>query len=58
MLLGGMLGLGPEVALAVSLVRRARALLLRLPALLVWQIAEGRLLWLAFSRVRRRGEQH
>jgi putative membrane protein len=57
MLVGGMLGLGPEVALAVSLVRRARDLLLGLPALLVWQIAEGRLLWLAFSRARRRGDR-
>jgi putative membrane protein len=58
MLVGGMLGLGPEVALAVSLVRRARDLLLGLPALLVWQIAEGRWLWLTFSRARRRGDQH
>ena len=58
MLLGGILGLGPETALAVSLVRRARDLLLGLPALLVWQIAEGRLVWLAFSRAPRRGDQH
>ena len=56
MLVGGMLGLGPEVALAVSLVRRARDLMLGLPALLVWQIVEGRLLWLAFSRTRRDGD--
>jgi putative membrane protein len=58
MLLGGMLGLGPETALAVSLVRRARDLLLGIPALLVWQIAEGRLLSLAFSRARKRGDQY
>jgi glycosyltransferase 2 family protein len=57
MLLGGLLGLGPETALAVSLVRRARDLLLGLPALLVWQIAEGRLLSLAFSRARKGGDQ-
>lgn len=57
MLLGGMLGLGPEVALAASLVRRARDLVLGLPALLFWQVAEGRLLWLAFGRPRKPGDR-
>ncbi len=44
-LAGGLVGLGPEVALALSLVRRVRDLMLGLPALLAWQVAEGRLLW-------------
>jgi putative membrane protein len=57
MLLGGMLGLGPDVALTVSLVRRARDVILGLPALLVWQAAEGRVLWLAFSRPRKPGDR-
>lgn len=42
MLLGKLVGLSPELGLALSLVKRVRALLLGLPALLVWQIMEGR----------------
>lgn len=42
MLLGGLIGLSPELGLALSLVKRVRILLLGLPALLAWQIAEGR----------------
>lgn len=41
MLLGGLIGLGPELGLALSLVKRVRALLLGVPALLTWQIMEG-----------------
>ncbi len=41
-LLGAALGLSPEVSLAVSLAKRLRELLVGLPALLVWQLAEGR----------------
>jgi putative membrane protein len=58
MLLASMLGLGPETALALSLVRRARDLLLWLPALLVWQIAEGWLPWFGFSCGSKRGDQY
>jgi len=42
LLFGTMMGLSPEVALALSLVRRVRHLLVGIPALLAWQIYEGR----------------
>ena len=42
LLLGGLFGLSPPMALALSLVRRVRDLLLGVPALLVWQLLEGR----------------
>lgn len=44
-LVGGYLGLTPELALALSLAKRARELLTGLPCLVAWQIAEGRGLW-------------
>jgi glycosyltransferase 2 family protein len=44
-LLGAAFGLTPEVALALSLVKRARDLVLGVPALLIWQVSEGRRLW-------------
>ena len=37
-----LLGLGPEVGLAVSLFKRARVVVVGLPILLVWQALEGR----------------
>lgn len=40
--LGAVVGLGPETALAVALSRRARDLMLFLPALAVYQAVEGR----------------
>jgi putative membrane protein len=43
---GSLLGLSPELALALALVRRARDLLVFVPALLAWQVSEGRR-WLA-----------
>lgn len=43
--LGGMLGLSPETALALSLVKRVRELALGLPGLIAWQTAEGRRIW-------------
>jgi len=42
MLLGVSLGIAPEVALSVSLIRRVRELTLGVPAMLVWQFVEGR----------------
>jgi putative membrane protein len=42
LLFGTMMGLSPEVALALSLVRRVRQILVGVPALLVWQVYEGR----------------
>ena len=41
-------GLGPEIGLAVSLIRRARDITIALPVLLTWQAMEGRR---AFARV-------
>ncbi len=42
LLLGAALGLPPEVALAVSLLKRGRAIILGVPALATWQLLEGR----------------
>src|SRR5215831_7192110 len=46
-LIGAVLGVDPAIALALSLVLRARDILLGLPALMVWSTAEGRHRWLA-----------
>jgi putative membrane protein len=43
-LVGGLFGLPPDIALAVSLLKRARDVLLGAPALLVWQGLETRAL--------------
>jgi putative membrane protein len=40
-LLGPLFGLGPELSLAVSLLKRARDLAIGVPALLTWQSLEG-----------------
>lgn len=42
MLLGTLVGLSPDLGLALSLVKRVRILLLGVPALLAWQIVESR----------------
>src|SRR5436305_5377515 len=44
MIVGNLLGLSPELSLALALTRRARDLLLFVLGLLVWQIKEGRYL--------------
>ena len=44
-MLGGSFGLTPEIALALSLLKRARDLALGLPVLGVCQLLEGRRLW-------------
>ncbi len=44
-LVGAAFGLSPEMALALSLLKRARDLAIGLPALGVWQIVEGGRLW-------------
>jgi putative membrane protein len=41
-LLGGIFGMGPETALALSLLKRARDLSLGLPSLVIWQLSESR----------------
>jgi putative membrane protein len=48
---GAAFGLSPETALALSLLKRARDLVIGLPAVGVWQIVEGGRLW------RRRGKK-
>lgn len=40
-LLGGVFGLSPEMALALSLLKRARDLTIGLPVLALWQVIEG-----------------
>lgn len=41
-IVGPLFGLGPEMSLAVSLLKRARDVVIGVPALLVWQVVEGR----------------
>ncbi len=41
-LLGSFIGMGPEISLALALIRRARELLFGIPGLIAWQIQEGR----------------
>ena len=53
-MLCGMFGVPPEVALALSLLRRGRDFTIGVPALLAWQILEGRL---ALLRPRRFGSR-
>ncbi len=44
-MLGGLFGISPGAALALALARRGRELVIGLPALLGWQIFEGRRAW-------------
>jgi len=44
-LLGALFGLSPEVALALSLLKRAREFATGVPCLILWQSLEGRRLW-------------
>lgn len=44
-LLGGALGIAPEFALALSLLKRGRELLLGAAALLLWNVIESRRMW-------------
>jgi putative membrane protein len=53
-LLGGMFGIGPEMALALSILKRARDVTLGLPALLSWQAAESGRAWRGGGRPARR----
>lgn len=50
MLFGAMLGIAPEAALALSLAKRLRELLLGLPAIATWQYVEGRRLFAGRGR--------
>jgi len=51
-LIGTSFGLTPEIALAVSLLKRARDLAIGLPTLALWPAFEGRRLWRRTVRVR------
>jgi putative membrane protein len=42
---GALFGLGPEVALALSLLKRAKEVLVGVPGLVAWHIAEGKRFW-------------
>lgn len=42
LLLGGVVGAGPDVALAAALIRRAREIGLGVPGLIAWHVVEGR----------------
>jgi putative membrane protein len=44
-LLGTSFGLPPDMALALSLLKRGRDLVIGVPALLAWQLAEGQRFW-------------
>ena len=48
-LIGATFGLTPEMALAISLMKRARDLLIGLPVLAIWQAVEGGRLWRRLS---------
>ncbi len=45
LLVGSHLGLTAEIALALSLAKRARELLVGVPCLILWQLVEGRGIW-------------
>lgn len=53
MMLGMHFGIAPEVALSVSLIKRVRELALGVPAMLAWQLVEGRRLFAAPGRSRK-----
>jgi len=44
-MLGGLFGVGPDASIALSLVKRARDLAIGIPALLAWQMLEGKRAW-------------
>jgi putative membrane protein len=56
LLLGAAFGLTPEMALALSLLKRARDLVIGLPAIGVWQVIEGGRLWRRRSAASRLGD--
>ena len=41
-LIGNVIGIGPETALALSLIKRVRELAVGIPALILWKLIEGR----------------
>jgi putative membrane protein len=57
LLVGGLLGISPDVSLALSLVKRVRDLLLGLPSLAGWHVLEGRRMWLRFRHRARHADK-
>ena len=57
-LFGSLFGITPGVALAVSLIRRTRDLIVNVPALLVWQALEGRRVLHRRKTRRQAGRRH
>lgn len=55
-LVGGLLGLGPDISLALSLIKRARDLILGVPALIGWHFFEGHRMWVNHKN-RRQGAE-
>ena len=53
LMLGALFGLRPDVSLALALLKRAREIVIGLPALLIWQGIESRRLWLGSDRLGR-----
>ncbi len=43
--LGALFGVAPDISLALSLIRRGRDLAIGVPALILWQVIEGRRFW-------------
>jgi putative membrane protein len=54
-LLGSLFGLSPDVALALSLLKRGREIATGLPCLILWQGLEGRRLWWRQRRAKSAG---
>jgi len=54
LMLGAVFGLQPEVSLALALLKRAREIVVGLPALLIWQGLEWRRFWRGSGRFWRR----
>jgi putative membrane protein len=54
-ILGPLFGLSPDIAVALSLIKRARDLIIGAPVLLIWQIFEGRRMVIRRSGLTRGG---
>lgn len=54
--IGAAFGLTPEMALAISLLKRARDLVIGVPTLAVWQVVEGGRLWHRIVPLSNRGK--
>lgn len=53
---GALLGIGPDVALALALMRRARDLIVFVPAMIAWHVVEGRRFFVRSDRAEQSGQ--